>query len=183
MKSIIGKILIATPDLLTDHIFSQAVILIVDQTEQGSMGVIINKPANYYLKDFFKDVPTGFQLWSGGPVEQKHLFIIHRSPDLLPNSIIFDSQKKLCLGGDFNKIKIFLDNKTLTQEDIRFFIGYSGWGIGQLEQEIKEKAWFVTNNDLDIFNLNPKNLWKDKLIQLNPKNIVWKNSPINPNLN
>ena len=181
--SLAGKILLATPELLTDHVFSQSVILLVENNEKGSMGFILNKPESFNLKDFFKDLPHGFQLWKGGPVNTEHLFYIHNL-DIIPDSLSFDTEKKLFFGGDFSMIKKVLSvKKSLLNDNIKFFLGYSGWAPGQLEQEINEKAWFVLDNDLDIFNINPKTIWKEKLIELNPKNIIWKNSPINPQLN
>jgi len=184
MSSLTGKILLATPELLTDHIFSQSLILIVENNENGSMGFIFNKPESFNLKDFFKELPHGFQLWNGGPVNKEHLFYIHSLGDIIPDAVCFDCQKNLFFGGDFSMIKnILSDQKSLLKDKIKFFLGYSGWGPGQLEQEIQDKAWFVLDNDLDIFTVNPKIIWKEKLIELNPKNIIWKNSPINPKLN
>ncbi len=183
MEKLTGKLLLATPELLTDHIFSQAVILLVEHNEKGSMGFILNKPSPFLLSDFFPEMPIGFQLWNGGPVDEEMLFYLHNKPELLPGSVCFDTQKPICLGGDFTLLKDLVTSKELTAKNLKFFMGYAGWGPGQLEQEIKEKAWFVIDNDLDIFQLNPKNLWKEKLIELNPQNIVWKNSPINPKLN
>ncbi len=183
MNTLTGKLLLATPELLTDHIFSQAVILLAEHNEKGSMGFILNKPTPFLLSDFFPDMPVGFQLWNGGPVDEEMLFYVHNRPDLLPSSVCFDKKKPLCLGGDFPLVRKMLENKELDQNNLKFFMGYSGWGPGQLEAEIKEKAWYVVKNDIDIFQINPKDLWKQKLIALNPDNIVWKNSPINPKLN
>ncbi len=183
MIDLTGKLLLATPELLTDHIFSQAVILPVEHSKKGSMGFILNKPSPFLLSDFFSNMPIGFQLWNGGPVDKEMLFYIHNRPELLPGSVCFEKKKPLCLGGDFTMIKKLIENKDLDQHNLKFFMGYSGWGPGQLETEIKEKAWYIVENDIDIFQTNPKNIWKQKLIALNPDNIVWKNSPINPNLN
>ncbi len=183
MENLTGKLLLATPELLTDHVFSQAVILLAEHNQNGSMGFILNKPSPFLLSDFFPELPVGFQLWNGGPVDEEMLFYIHNKPGLLPGAVCFDSRKPLCLGGDFQQLKELLTGKKLGGENIKFFMGYSGWGPGQLEKEIEEKAWYVVENDIDIFQTNPKNLWKEKLISLNPENIVWKNSPINPKLN
>jgi len=183
MKNLTGKLLLATPELLTDHIFSQAVILLVEHNEKGSMGFILNKPSPFLLADFFPEMPIGFQLWNGGPVDDEMLFYLHNRPDLLPGSVCFDNKKNLCLGGDFQQLKDLIYDKEISHENLKFFMGYSGWGPGQLEEEINEKAWLVIENDIDIFQVNPKNLWQEKLIALNPENIIWKNSPRDPKLN
>jgi putative transcriptional regulator len=183
MKNLTGKLLLATPELLTDHIFSQAVILMAEHNEKGSMGFIINKPSPFLLSDFFPDMPIGFQLWKGGPVDEEMLFYMHDKPQLLSGSVCFDKKTPLCLGGDFQLLRDLVLDKDIDANHLRFFMGYSGWGPGQLEKEIEEKAWYVVDNDINIFSVNPKDLWKKKLIELNPQNIVWKNSPINPELN
>jgi len=178
-----NNILVSTPELLMDHVFNQAVILLTEHNKGGSMGFIINKPLILRLNDIFQDIPLNIQLWSGGPVDVANMYYIHNVPDLLPESVLFNKEKELYIGGVFSKVKELLKNGTINEQNIKFFLGYSGWGAGQLIQEIKEKAWFVAENDLDIFNLNPKNIWKDKIVQINPDNIIWKNAPINPHLN
>jgi len=183
MKLEAGKLLISTPELLLDHIFNQSVILLTDHNENGSVGFIINKPLILNLNDVIKDVPGGFQLWNGGPVDTVNLFYLHTIPNLLPDSMIFDSKNKTYIGGDFNKVKQLLNEGVINNHHIKFFLGYSGWGKNQLEKEIKEKAWFVSDNNLDIFTLNPKNIWKEKIVEIDPENIIWKNAPLNPHLN
>jgi len=183
MKLSSGKILISTPELLMDHIFNQSVILLSEHNDKGSMGFIVNKPLILRLNDIFEDIPLNIQIWNGGPVNPGNLFYIHNVPHLLPDSIVFDTIKNLYIGGDFNKVKELLKEGQIDEKNIKFFLGYSGWGPGQLEGEVKEKAWFVTANDIDLFNLNPRNIWKDKIVAVDPENIIWKNAPLNPHLN
>ena len=72
----------------------------------------------------------------------------------------------------------------LIESDIRFFLGYTGWSKNQLEDEIKENSWFVSENDFEnIFTLNEENLWKDKLLQKGGNYKLWANAPKNFNLN
>ncbi len=183
MKLSSGKILVSTPELLMDHIFNQSVILLSEHNDKGSMGFIINKPLVLRLNDIFEDIPLNIQIWNGGPVESGNMFYIHNVPDLLPGSVVFDNIKNLYIGGDFNKVKTLLKEGQIDDKNIKFFLGYSGWAPEQLKDEVKEKAWFVTANDLDLFNLNPRNIWKDKIVAINPQNIIWKNAPLNPHLN
>jgi len=183
MKLEAGKLLVSTPELLLDHVFNQSVILLTEHNENGSMGFIINKPMIFSLKDAFKDIPVNIQLWNGGPVDPGNMFYLHNVPHLIPGSIPFDVDRDLYIGGDFNQIKKLLKEGTIDDRHIKFFLGYSGWGKQQLEDEIKEKAWFVTDNNLDLFRLNPKNVWKEKIVEIDPKNIIWKNAPLNPHLN
>ncbi len=178
-----GKLLIATPELLMDHIFNQSVLLLTEHNDKGSMAFTVNKPLALRLNDIFEDIPANIQLWNGGPVETGNMFYIHNKPDLIPFSIPFDAKKNLHIGGDFEVIKKLLQDKIIDDRHIKFFLGYSGWAPGQLAREIKEKAWFVTPNDIDLFRVNPKDVWKEKIVSVNPNNIIWKNAPLNPHLN
>ncbi len=183
MKLTNGKILVSTPELLMDHIFNQSVLLLTEHNEKGSMGFILNKPLLLRLNDIFDEIPTNIQLWNGGPVEPSNMFYLHNKPDLIPHSILFDIKNNLYIGGNFEIIKLLLKNQSIDERHIKFFLGYSGWAPGQLKKEVKEKAWFITPNDIDLFQLNPKNIWKEKIVAVNPKNIIWQNAPLNPHLN
>jgi putative transcriptional regulator len=157
--------------------------MLTEHNENGSMGFIINKPLILRLNDIFQDIPLNMQLWNGGPVEPANMYYIHNVPNLLPESVLFNKEKKLYIGGRFTLVKDLLKSGKINEQNIKFFLGYSGWSAGQLDKEIKEKAWFITDNNIDLFHLNPINLWKDKIIEIDPKNIIWKNAPLNPHLN
>ena len=183
MKPKNGRLLVATPELLLDHFFNQSVLLLTEHNDKGSMAFMLNKPLILRLNDIFNDIPSGFQLWNGGPVESSNLFYLHNVPHLIPKSIPFDSAKNLHIGGDFNIVKTLLKEQVIDENNIRFFLGYSGWAPKQLEDEIADKAWFVTRNDIDIFDFNPRDIWKEKIVDIDPENIIWKNAPSNPHLN
>jgi putative transcriptional regulator len=70
----------------------------------------------------------------------------------------------------------------LTPKDIRFFLGYSGWSGDQLQQEIGAHSWVVVENPLagKILSHNTQSLWKDQMIALGGKYLVWSNTPENP---
>ncbi len=183
MKLTGGKLLVSTPELLMDHIFNQSVLVLSEHNNKGSMGFIINKPLILRLNDVFEDIPQNIQLWNGGPVETANMFYIHNVPHLIPGAVAFDKDKDLYIGGDFKIIKKLLQDKVIDSRHIKFFLGYSGWAPGQLQEEVKEKAWFITNNDIDLFDVNPKNIWKEQIVAVNPANVIWKNAPLNPHLN
>ncbi len=183
MKPKKGDLLISSPELLLDHIFNQSVVLLTEHHREGSLGFMINKPLPVSLNDILPDMPSGIQLWNGGPVETNNLFYIHEIPNLLKGSTPIDLGENLYMGGDFEILKSLLVDKKIEKSQIKFFIGYSGWSKEQLEMEIFEKAWFVQKNNLNIFSINPKNIWKQKIVEVNPENAIWKNAPLNPNLN
>jgi putative transcriptional regulator len=177
-----GYLLIASPELLTDHIFSKSVLLLVENNKTETMGFIVNQPLPLRLDDVFEDIPLNIQIWNGGPVETENLFYIHNNPNIL-DAVLFDIENGLYIGGNFQQVKELLLQTVLDETNIKFFLGYAGWGGGQLKAEISEKAWFVAHNNINLFNLDPKDLWSHKIIEVDPKNIIWKNAPSNPYLN
>ena len=75
-------------------------------------------------------------------------------------------------------------NDEIKLTEIRFFMGYSGWGLGQLEDEIKQHSWIVAAaNDELILSENNEELWKDFIGAMDEKYKVWINMPDNPSLN
>ena len=89
-----------------------------------------------------------------------------------------------CGGGDFDDVLQLLKEKRIQQQDIRFFLGYSGWGEGQLDGELKEKSWITRNASKQIvFNLNTQQLWKKALQDMGGEYMQMTNYPIDPQLN
>ena len=125
-----GKILISEP-FLCDETFGRSVVLLVDHTSEGSMGLIMNKQlpllVNDVVKEFkyLEDIP----LYKGGPIGTDTLFYLHtlsQLPGALPVS------NGLYLNGDFDALKkhILQGNEIIGK--VRFFLGYSGWESNQL---------------------------------------------------
>ena len=157
-----GSLLIAKP-FLGDPNFERGVILICDYNAQGSFGFVLNQVTDMFLGDvleetIYQDVP----LHLGGPVEKNTLHFIHRRPDLIQGgSEIMDG---VYWGGDFYHLKTMLNMNTIYQDDVRFFIGYSGWGEGQLDDELGEDSWIVTNTSSDfLFGTPPGSFWREIL--------------------
>ncbi len=177
-----GKLLIAEPSILDDISFNRSIILLTEHSHSSSIGFIMNKPLSYSLKDLVPEVDCDFKVYQGGPVEQDNLYFIHKIPNLLPNSI--EVNNGIYWGGDFNELSNLLNKGLVKNEDIRFFLGYSGWGEGQLNNELKSESWLVSeNNHQNIFNIHPKNLWKEYLMEIGGKYQIWANAPKNPSLN
>ena len=97
-----GKLLIAEPSIIGDISFNRAVILLEDYNENGSVGLILNKPLEFKLKDFIPEVTSDLPVYNGGPVEQDNLYFIHCVPDLIPDSINISEGIYWC--GDFDTI-------------------------------------------------------------------------------
>jgi len=175
-----GKLLIATPELLTDNIFSQSVILITDYHDDGTVGFILNKPIPAMVNDVTKlDIPL--QLYNGGPVSPDRLYFIHRMPETVEGG--YEIYPGLYWGGDLSKLESGVAETDNLSDKIKFFVGYSGWSKGQLEDEIERGAWLVTDKKIDPIRINPKTLWKELLVETAPDLALWKNAPLNPELN
>jgi putative transcriptional regulator len=145
-----GTFLSSLPSL-DDTNFEQAVILITEHNEKGAMGFVVNKlfPRKLNELEEFRHIPA-FPIYEGGPVEQEHLFFIHRRPDLIQGGFLISGA--VYLGGDFKQATACIGNKTITEKDLKIFIGYCGWDDEQLEEEIEEGSWQIEENVQDAFS-------------------------------
>jgi len=145
-----GTFLSSLPSL-NDTNFEQAVILITEHNEKGAMGFVVNKAFPRKLNELeeFKHTPA-FPLHEGGPVEQEHLFFIHRRPDLIEGGALISGE--VYLGGDFKQAVACMSSKKITEKDLKIFVGYCGWDDDQLEEEIKEGSWRILVGEEDAFS-------------------------------
>lgn len=177
-----GKLLIAEPSILNDKEFNRSVIYLTEHNKDGCIGFILNKPTKFVLKDLIPEIDIDFTIYNGGPVEQENLYFIHNVPNLIPNSIKID--KDIYWGGDFNVLSSLLNSGTIKQNHIRFFLGYSGWSVNQLNEELKESTWTVVNNKYpNLLNVKSDQIWKNQLLTLGGEYQIWANAPENPALN
>jgi putative transcriptional regulator len=87
-------------------------------------------------------------------------------------------------GGDFEVLKRDIRSGKINSSDIRFFLGYSGWDAGQLEDELKEDSWLVTDVEQnDVMRDLSESSWFDFVKKAGTRYSVWKNFPENPALN
>ena len=177
-----GRILIAEPFLPGDY-FNRSVIFLVAHSGKGAVGFILNKKVDFPIQEVFPDFPEfDAQVYLGGPVSTDSIYFIHKLGDKLEGSIqVLDN---LYWGGDFEELKRQIKIGLLKPSDVRFFLGYSGWESGQLEQEIKEDSWLVTDVDEEIVmrELNQAS-WVDFVKKAGTRYSVWENFPENPSLN
>ncbi|MBT8325361.1 MAG: YqgE/AlgH family protein [Winogradskyella sp.] len=178
-----GDLLIAEPSIIGDMSFNRAVILLADHNDLGSVGFILNKPLDYKLKDLVEGTESNIKIYNGGPVEQDNLYFIHRSPDLIPESI--EISKGIFWGGDFDVVLELLNTEAITDADIKFFLGYSGWDGNQLDSELSSNAWLVSENVYhnSIIEKSGKTFWREKMIELGGDYSIWSNAPENPSYN
>ncbi len=178
-----GCLLLADPNIINDPYFNRAIILVTENSKEEVVGFIINKPLEYNFKDIFSGIGKKYKIYDGGPVNKDNLYYIHNLPNLITNSIKISED--LFWGGDFSDIKKLIKNNKIESNNIRFFSGYSGWTLSQLNNEIKEKSWIITNNRFNdkILKLNTNEFWKEEIKKLGNDYKIWSNAPEDPNLN
>jgi putative transcriptional regulator len=178
-----GQLLIAEPSIIGDLSFNRSVILLADHNHDGSVGFILNKPLEYTINDLIPDIEASFKIYNGGPVEQDNLYFIHTIPELITGSI--EISNGIFWGGDFELTKSLINEGKINKENIRFFLGYTGWSANQLESELQSNSWIIATNTYksSILSKSSSQFWKEKIIELGGEYLIWSNAPENPILN
>lgn len=175
-----GNVLISRP-LLNDDYFHKSVVLLTDYHEEV-VGFIINKPSKLNLCDLITDFPEFDSIvYYGGPVAPDNLYFIHRVPDKVEGSIPIVND--LYWGGDFDQVKALILNGDLKSDDIRFFLGYSGWGLNQLDKEISSNAWIIDELEGSLFHWETFGLWKKCMSEKESDYEIWMDAPKDVRLN
>ncbi len=176
-----GRVLVAEP-FLQDTYFKRSLVLLTEYSEEGAVGFVLNKPLDVKVNEVMNDLPfTKEHVSIGGPVSTNTVHYIHTLGDTIPNSVhVIDN---IYWGGDFDFIKHMVQIGEIQPGQIRFFLGYSGWQAGQLENELEQNSWLITEiGAQSIMSPNAK-IWKTTLSQLGDKYKIWSNFPENPGLN
>lgn len=178
-----GKLLLSEPSLLQDMVFGRSVVLIAEYNSDGAIGFILNKPINYLISELIPDIEMPFSVYTGGPVEQDNIYFIHTKPEIIPYSVKIS--EGIFWGGDFEIVKQQINLGNISKNEIRFFLGYSGWQTGQLETEMQSNSWIVVSNPYKstILSKAHTDFWKEQLKTLGEKYAIWVNAPENPELN
>jgi putative transcriptional regulator len=178
-----GYLLIAEPSIIGDLSFNRSVILLADHNKEGSVGFIINKPLKYTINDLIPEIKANFKIYNGGPVEQDNLYFIHNIPELISNSV--EISNGIYWGGDFESTKELINSGKISKDNVRFFLGYTGWDENQLEKEMDNNSWIIAKNSYEnkIIGKSTTHFWKEKIIELGGEYVIWSNAPENPYLN
>lgn len=182
-KPVRGKLLVSEPSL-SDYYFNRSVVLLVEHNQkEGTIGLILNKPLNLKIMDVVKELPDNkFPLFFGGPVHPDRLFYLHTLGDRIEGSV--EIINGLYWGGDINSMKKLMDLNLVKCDEIRFFIGYSGWEPNQLDREMKENSWIVIQGDIPmIMSCDPDKLWRNIIKEMGSDYAIWANFPSDPVMN
>lgn len=148
MLQLQAGIFLQSTALLNNTIFSNAIILLTEYNKNGAVGFVVNHPFRRSLNELeeFRHSKE-FPLYAGGPVDKEHLFVLHRRPDIIDGSIVINNE--IHLGGNFAKAVVGINNGSLSSADVKIFVGYCGWDGGELEAEIEEGSWVITEASSD----------------------------------
>jgi putative transcriptional regulator len=177
-----GILLIADP-FLKDPNFLRTVVLLCEHRTEGSFGLVLNKQIDQTLDVLISDMEGfDFSVYYGGPVEMNTLHFIHQYPALIPDSINIGNG--IYWGGNFESLTALLKNNSIEKDKVKFFVGYSGWGDGQLSDELKEKSWLTVSATKSlVFDTPHDEIWKGSLQLLGGKYEQLINYPTDPQLN
>ncbi len=177
-----GSILVSEPHL-PDLNFDRTVILLCKHDDQGSFGFVLNRKSKVKIGELLPEMEgLDIPVYIGGPVEQNTLHFIHRD-DTLPEAE--EITRELFWGGEFALLLSWLHDNVISPDDVRFFLGYSGWAAGQLQDEIEENSWMVFEpmaGEL-LFNTRPEDMWKAILEKMGGRFSLYAKYPSDPRLN
>jgi putative transcriptional regulator len=159
-------------------------ILQAGNNSEGSFGLVLNKPSILHLSELVEELSfLESEVFVGGPVEQNTLHFIYFGEKVLEGSLPIGDG--LWWGGDFDSLVEQLRTGILDSNLVRFFIGYSGWGSGQLSDELSENTWIICDHkiDLEVMQHTPDELWRVLLKMMGGEFKVIANYPLDPRLN
>ena len=177
-----GTLLVAAP-VMDDPNFRRTVVLLCDHGKEGSFGLVLNQPTDASLGDvmegYFVDDPP---LFLGGPVQRETLHFVHRYADVIPESI--SVLPDVNWGGTYDAVESLLQNGDTSDEDIRFFLGYTGWSPGQLQREVEQNGWILTRARAEwVFETAPHTLWRTVMRAMGGEYALLSTYPEDPRMN
>lgn len=182
LKPEAGRLLISEP-YLSDPNFERTIILLCEHNEEGSVGFVLNKPSLSKLNELINDLSEVENvLCIGGPVQQDTLHFLHQCGDIEGAIEVGDN---IYWGGEFEQLIGKIETQQIESSEIKFFIGYSGWSPGQLEEEIKLNSWIVSNlvsSEL-IFETPVEEMWRLTLRKMGGRFSMYSNYPVDPSMN
>lgn len=207
----VGKLLIAEP-MLDDPNFDRSVLLMIEHTPDGALGVVLNRPTDLevdaVLGEWAALAANPPVLYLGGPVEQNGVLALGRRRRAPGGAAGMGSAGSTgatagangpggsdesdapgwtsVLGDDVGTLDLHLDPQDVAPavEMVRFFAGYSGWAGGQLEGELADGAWLVVPATADdVFAADPAAMWRSVLRRQGGKVAMLAHFPAHPSLN
>jgi putative transcriptional regulator len=175
MDSLRGRLLIASP-VLVDPNFHRTVVLIAEHTEDGAMGLVLNRPAETLVADAVPDLTeladSGAPVYVGGPVAADAVIVLAEfdEPSLAGVLLDDDSEDIDAVAGGVRRARVFA--------------GHAGWGPGQLEVELEEDSWIIEPpRREEIFSEDTDALWATVLRRKGREYALLSTMPPDPSVN
>lgn len=169
-----GKLLVAKRDL-PDPNFAESVVLLLEYSRKGAMGLVLNRPTGLSVSRVFRDIAAAKDrfdpVYAGGPVERGTVHALQRSKSKIEDArLVVDEVFIVSEPGQVEKSFA----AGVSPSDLRFYAGYSGWGPGQLDREIDLGVWVLLDADAaTIFSTKPDALW-EKLIRRSEIRLAYR---------
>jgi putative transcriptional regulator len=170
-SSLAGRLLVATP-LLGDPNFVRTVILLLAHTDDGAFGVVLNRPAHTSTSELLPQwgqvTAAPEVVFVGGPVARDAVVGVRERPERAGSDRFATV--------DLNRAPWEQDE---SPESVRLFAGSAGWGTGQLEAEVAERAWWTCEAEPgDALTADPAGLWTRVLRRQRPPTGWFANFPV-----
>jgi putative transcriptional regulator len=181
MESVRGQLLIAGPTLL-DPNFWRTVVLVIEHTDDGALGLVLNRPSETTVGESVPQledlVDLEEQLFIGGPVQPSSVIVLADFEDPGDAALIaFDGIGVLGTGGSD-------EEQSVAVKAGRAFVGHTGWGPGQLDSELERGDWILDRARRgDAFTSEPRELWSAVLIRKGGSYALVARMPPDPSVN
>ncbi len=194
VSSLTGRLLVATP-ALADPNFDRAVVLVLDHDADGSLGVVLNRPTPIGVGDILESwaalAGEPGVVFQGGPVSLDSALGVAVVPGEAHEHGTGAAAEEGLLGwrrvhGAIGLVDLEAPPELLAKVlgSLRIFAGYSGWGPGQLEEELVEGAWYVVESEPgDVSSPDPRRLWRAVLRRQRNELAMVATYPDDPSLN
>ena len=151
LRAAAGTLLVSVPQMM-DPNFMHSVVLICEHGEAGALGLMVNRPSPSGLSELLPKHPVfsklDFEVFAGGPVGLDTLQFVHRVPDQIEGGV--ELSNELVFGGNMEQLAEFLREAPEPESSVRLFLGYAGWGEGQLDAELGTGSWVPVPPDADL---------------------------------
>ena len=166
-----GKFLVASRQL-QDPNFRETVVLLLDYSLGGAMGLVINRPSAVKLATVFPDIKELKQrqdiIYVGGPVEVNKMLLLIRSSEMPEGATAVTPG--VYISSSWKMLERLMKKKTTKEESFRLFAGYAGWAPSQLDFERTRGDWYVIKADAEsVFSENPSALWPELIRRVTVK--------------
>lgn len=185
-------VLLVAPPTLGDPNFRRSVVLLCEHNEvEGSFGLSLGRPLeqDITLRDALDlSEPAArlhaedFSLALGGPVQPETLHYLHRHPEAVPDAT--EVAEGIWWGGDFEHVQALLAEGEADTRSLRFFLGYAGWGVGQLRAEMDQGGWILAPPAPDlVFPESLDAFWRQMMRRMGGEYALLSNFPDDPRMN